>query len=420
MKNKFFNISSVAVVWASEKEGKLGNELLKMLSNFPGNKYGVNPKWGNFNGIEFYKSITDLPEVVDALVFVTPAPFIEESLLETAKRWIKRAIVITAGFKDEGNIEEEERIKRIALENDILLLGPNCLWHCDPQRDLNLSFWTKEFLKWNISIVSQSGAIAVVTTDWALEKKLGFSKVVSIGNRTVLDEVDILNELKDDKDTKVIALYLKSINRLPLFLELVKNIWKKVILMKSWNQNEEELKNIWVSIAYNLEEFFALIELFSKVELESVPKDLAIITNTSGLGTLATDAVKKYWVTLTEFSEEEKEILKKDLPIISVWNPIDILWDATSKSYKQILENIKLLPKRRAYLILVSPQSITDVENIAGAIADFKEKNPSIFLFTSFVWGFSVREGINILEENGILNYFEPEKAIKCFQIWLK
>ncbi|MDR0772687.1 MAG: hypothetical protein LBF15_07070 [Candidatus Peribacteria bacterium] len=73
-------------------------------------------------------------------------------------------------------------------------------------------------------MVSQSGAIAVVTTDWALEKKLGFSKVVSIGNRTVLDEVDILNELKDDKDTKVIALYLKSINRLPLFLELVKNI----------------------------------------------------------------------------------------------------------------------------------------------------------------------------------------------------
>lgn len=432
---KFFDIFSVWVVWASEKEWKLWNEILKHLQIFPWNKYWVNPKWWSFAWVLFYKSITSLPEIVDVLIFVTPANVIEESLLEVAKKWIKRVIIISAGFNDEGNIELEEKIKNIAEKNDILLLWPNCLGYTNHYENLNLSFWSKEIVPWNISVISQSWAIAVAITDWAFEKKLGFSKIVTLWNKTCLDEVDILNELKDDKNTKVVAIYLENIKRLDLFLNIAKKSGKKIIIMKAgvsklWKkaienhtgtilQDEENLihtlKKAWLYVVSTLEDFFSLTELFSKIDLENIPKELAIITNAWWIWVLATDSIEKYGVVLTEFSKDEKEILKKDLPIFSVSNPIDILWDATSKSYKQILENIKSLQKKRAYLILLSPQSVTDVVNIAEVIVKFKNENPQYFIFTSFVGWKSVREWINILEKNGILNYFEPEKAVKKF-----
>jgi acetyltransferase len=441
--NKFFDIDSVAVVWASENEEKLSNNFLKVLKSFSWNKYWVNPKWWGFEGIKFYKSISLLPEVVDILVFVIPASLIPDSLLEVAKVWIKRVIIISAWFKDAWNYELEEKIKEIASKNDIMLLGPNCLWYVDTFKSLNLSFWTKEVNRWNISIISQSGAIAVAITDWALNHNLGFSKVITLGNKAWLDEVDFLLELENDENTKIIALYLENVWKSEKFFEIVNRLWKikPIILLKSgtskagkmaasshtWTSSSDkdvfftQLENSLIHHTDSFEDFFLWIEIFSKTYWKITPNELVIITNAWWPWVFATDCAEKYGVKLTTFTETEKSILKNSFSDFSSFlNPVDILWDATSKSYLQILNNFKELKEKRAILILLTPQSMTDVENVAEVISSFKKENPNEFIFTSFIGWRWVEVWKKILQDNLILNYDEPWKAIKAFSELIK
>lgn len=437
----FFEINSVAIVWASETEWKLSNDMLKYLSDFKWNKYWVNPKGGSFNSIMFYDSISSLPEIVDILVFVIPAVFIPKSLIEAWKKWIRRAIIISAWFKEVGNFELENEIKAIAKQYDIMILWPNCLWYVDVYRDLNLSFWTKKINKWNVSIVSQSGAMAVAISDWALEHNIWFSRIISLGNKAWMDEVDYLHELASDNNTEVIAMYLESLERWKNFLKVAKEIskTKPVIILKSWISEiwqkaaSSHTWALWTSadimfeafaeanihFTNDLNTFFVYIEIFSRINFRDIPEELVIITNAWWPWVISTDYTEKYWVVLSKFNEAEKNNLKEafgDSLVIN--NPIDIIGDATSKTYSQILTNLNKLSVKKAVLILLTAQSVTDVENIADIISSFKKDYP--VLLTSFIWWEWVKKWKEILGYNWILNYEDPAWAIDWFSKLLK
>jgi len=445
----FFDIRSVWIVGASLEEWKIGNSLIKNLSFFEWEKYGVNPKWWSFEHIVFYKSISALPKTPDILVFAIPAKFVLTSLIEAWKKWVKRVIIISAWFKEIWNIEEENKIIEISKKYWIDLLWPNCLWYVDVIKNLNLSFWTKTLracIWWecqNIAMVSQSGAMAVALTDWALSKKIGFSKLISMGNKAWVDENYLLKELAEDDDTKVISLYLESIEKWKEFYELTKKIskTKPIVLVKSWISDrwskaatshtwalsskkeilETSFKNSWVHYTQSLEDFFLWSQIFSKVSIRNAPEELVIITNAWWPWVMATDHSENHWVKLTSFSDKEKNILKEWLPeAASVNNPIDIIWDATSKTYKQILNNLTKIDKKRAILVMLTAQSVTDVENIAEVIVSFKKENQDQFIMSSFMWWESVEKARIILEKNGILVYDYPKKSILAYSKVLK
>ncbi|MCH2189089.1 CoA-binding protein, partial [Candidatus Gracilibacteria bacterium] len=210
----FFDIASVAIIGTSETPGKIGNDLLKNMSDFEGAVYGVNPKYktpnpqtqpsppaplprgeGSIGDIQMYPDISSLPEVPDIAVFAIPASFVAESLKACGEKGIKRVIIISAGFKEIGNVEGEQELRDIAKQYDIGLLGPNCLGYIDTSKSLNLSFGGKDIRPGNIALVSQSGAMAVAFTDWAYEYGLGFSKIISMGNKADLNENDFLQQL---------------------------------------------------------------------------------------------------------------------------------------------------------------------------------------------------------------------------------
>lgn len=442
--NNFFDIHSVAIVGASETEWKIGNGLIKNLSYFSGEKYWVNPKWGSYQGVDFYTSISDVPKVVDIVVFAVPAKFVVSGLQEAGEKWIKRAIVISAGFKEVGNIDEENQLIEEAKKYDIQLLGPNCLWYVDANKWLNLSFGTKTLQSCsgrdcqNIAMISQSWAMAVALTDWALTRGMWFSKMISMWNKAGINENDLLLQLEQDPETKVIALYLESIDFWYDFYEHCKRISKKMplVLVKSgvsqrWSaaasshtwalaSNKDILytafEHSWIHYTQSLENFFLWSQIFSKTQLENVPDELVMITNAGWPWVMATDHSENYWVQLTSFTEEEKMILSQWLPAAaSVSNPIDIIWDATSITYAQILNNLKKLKQKRAILILLTAQTVTDVENIAQVIVDFKRENPNEFIMVTFMWGDAVQKGRNILDEAGILEYDYPKKAIRAY-----
>lgn len=153
----FKNIHSIAIIGASEDPKKIGNILLAKNQAFQGNIYGINPKWWKAYGKDFYPNILSLPEVPDIAVFAIPAWLIYDSLEEAGKFGIKKAIIITAGFKEIGNKEWEDRLIAIAKKYNIRILGPNCLGYGDTHSSLNLSFGSQFFDRGNIGIISQSG-----------------------------------------------------------------------------------------------------------------------------------------------------------------------------------------------------------------------------------------------------------------------
>ncbi|MDD2907707.1 MAG: acetate--CoA ligase family protein [Candidatus Gracilibacteria bacterium] len=438
----FFDINSVAIIGASEVEGKIGNTLVNNLVNFSGNKYGVNPRGGTYKEIDFYKSISLLPEIIDVAVFAIKSDLVEKSLIEAGEKGIKRVIIISAGFKEIGNIELENRLKEISKQYGISLLGPNCLGYFDVYNDLNLSFGTKDIKKGNIGIISQSGAMAVALTDWANKNNLGFSKIISMGNKAGIDEVDLLLELESDEKTKVIALYLESLEKGELFYEVARRISKSkpIIIIKSGvsalgqkaavshtgalSSDSKILKTAFfhsgLHSTNSLGDFFSMIEIFSKVDYKDIPEELAIITNAGGPGVISTDHCEFNDVVLTQFSTNEKEALKTNLSSsASVSNPIDIIGDATSQTYEQILNNFSKIVKKRAILLLLTPQSVTDVDNIAGSICKYNIENNDL-LFVSFMGGNLVDSGIEILKKAGVKHFNFPEKAIFLYSLLLK
>jgi len=447
MKNLFFKINSVAIIWASEKEGKIGNDLLKNLKNFEWNKYWVNPNWGNFEGIKFYEKISSLPEVVDIAVIVIPARFVISSLEELADFWIKRVIIISAWFKEIWNIDDENKIKEIAKKNNVQILGPNCLGYIDTYKNLNLSFGSKDIKKWNIAMISQSWAMAVAFTDWALDDDLGFSKIISMWNKADIWENELLLELEKDEKTKVIVMYLESIEFGREFYNIAKRVTKNkpIILVKSWMSDKwskaasshtwalawsaiifrTAFKQAWIIYTQKLEDFFLWWKTFSNIFEESstknIPEELAIITNAWWPWVMITDHSEKLWLKLAEFDEKEKKILKQGLPeSASVKNPIDIIWDATSIRYFQILQNLNSLEKKRGILIMLTPQTVTDTDEIARVIVNFKKQNPDSFVMTSFMWGASLEKSKKILKTKEILDFDYPQKAVLAYSQLLR
>ena len=471
MKNSFFDIDSVVVIGATEKEWKVGNDLVKNLETFDGKKYWVNPTYSltpnpsplDERGIAMFTKISELPKVPDIAIIVIPAKFVLQSLEELWAFWIKRIIIISAGFKEVGDTETENKIIELGKRYSMRILWPNCLGYIDTHKNLNLSFGGWAINSWNIALISQSGAMAVALTDMALSTSIGFSKIISMWNKSDIDENDLLLELENDEDTKVIVMYLESIIKGRKFYEICSRITKEkpIVLVKSWTSKrwwaaasshtwalswENEVlqvafKEAWIIVTSSLEELFMFGQALSKSlpcqysalagphsvspkgrEVAQyctiIPESLAIITNAGWPWVMATDWTEEYWINMANFSTEEKEILMKNMPnSASVSNPIDIIWDARSDRYKQILENLSELPEKKSILIMLTPQKSTDVEEIAKIIVDFEKKNPEMFVMTSFMWGKWVKEWKKILQQNNILSFDFPQKALKVFSI---
>jgi len=445
MKNKinFFAISSVVVIWASESKWKVWNDVLKNLKEFNWKKFWVNPKWWNYENIYFYKTIDKLPIIPDIAVIVIPAKFVLKSLEECWKKWIKRVIIISAWFKEVWNISWEERIKELAKKYWIKVLWPNCLGYIDAHKNLNLSFWSKWIKSWNIAMISQSWAMAVALTDWANSTNLGFSKLISMWNKADLNENNLLENLAKDPKTDVIAIYLESIEEGRKFFEITKKLSKKkpIIMVKSWISErwkiaasshtwalswedkvlEVVFRDSWIHITSSLEDFFLWAEVFSKTKNKTIPEKLTIITNAWWPWVMATDHCEINNIQLQNFTKNEENILKENMPpASSMHNPIDIIWDANSKRYSQILQNISSLGKKTWILLLATPQSITDVNIIAEKIFEWEKENPEYFLMTSFMWWNTVKDARKYLRKNRILDYDYPKKWIVAFSNLLK
>ena len=212
MLESLFFPKSIAIIGASSNPQKIGHSIAKnILSNgYSGKVYFINIHKEKILGKASYDSIIKISGAIDLAIIVIPSLAVPDVLEECGKKGVKNVIIISAGFSEIGDAgkELEDRISSIAIKYQIQLLGPNCLGFLNSKNNLNASFADGMIMKGDAAFFSQSGALCSAMLDWAKKMDIGFSKFISVGNKTVIDEASILKYLLEDKATKVVLGYL--------------------------------------------------------------------------------------------------------------------------------------------------------------------------------------------------------------------
>jgi acetyltransferase len=431
--------SSIAVIGASADEKKVGHMILKNIitQGFKGEVFPVNPKTEKILGKKSYPSVTALPSVPDIVVIVTPGSTVPGLLEECGTKGVKDVIVISAGFGETGTDEGhklEQEVIATAKKHGIRLVGPNCLGVIRTSAGMNASFAENLDRKGSIALLSQSGALAVALLDAATDLRMGFSLVVSMGNKSVMNECDFLELCKDDPETSVIGMYVESIVDGKRFLKIASEVCKtkSVVLIKSGVSErgkqavsshtgalagsdaaiDAACAQTGIRRAKNTEEFMDILRAIATQPPLLSPK-IAVITNAGGPGILATDASEAKKLILADLEPSTKEKLKTKLPpAASVKNPVDVLGDAVADRYAAALAACADDPNIDGIAVLLTPQVMTPEEDIANAIVAEHKSHGMIPVVTSFMGKKNVGGAAAILQENGIPNFETPERAI--------
>lgn len=440
MLEKFFNPKSVAVVGVSSEATKLGSVVFNNLINakFEGNLYAINPKSAGqeLYGKPCYASVKDIPEAVDLAIIVVPAKFTMPVIDDCIANKTKNISIITAGFGEVGNHELEDEIARKCNENGINLLGPNCLGHISTFTNLNASFADGFPDKGNVAFISQSGAYCSAMLDWAREKGIGFSHFISIGNKAQLSETELLEAIKNDKNTTAFVFYLESLKNGQEFLKSVREVvkTKPVVVLEPGKSSkaqaaslshtgslapnyrvlETALEKSGVIQAYTTREMFGLLEILQYSKHKEFDGQLAILTNAGGVGVLTSDLCEDNNLDIARPSENTIAKLKEVLPAESAFgNPIDVIGDAKADRYENALRVLCESKEYKNILVLLTPQMVTDATGTAEAIVKISKDYKDVNIFASFVGGARVREGVNILKENHIITFDYPTDATR-------
>ena len=440
----FFNPKSIAVVGASMAEGKVGNTVLNNIINsgYKGKIFPINPKAHEINDLPCYKNIMDVPEDIDIAIFVIPGKLVNVAAEECGKKGVKGLIIISAGFKEIGGegVEREEQLIKISKKYKLRILGPNCLGFIG--LNYNGSFAVETPKKGGIAMISQSGAMLTGMMDYSMTQAFGFSCNISLGNKADLGAVDFIEYLADDENTQVILCYLESIKDGQRFLEVLPKATRKkpIIILKS-GVSEAGARaasshtgalagaDIAYDLAFNkcgviraktIEDLFDYGEIFL---YQPIPKEnsFAIITNAGGPGIVATDAFEREDLKFSSFSEPILHSLREELPLeAAIFNPIDIVGDATPKRYEFTIKTVFGLNSGQEFgdittegaLIIVTPQAQTKPTEVARLIHKLSSKHLDTKpIVCSFIGGKNISEGREYLKQNHIPCYQFPDRA---------
>lgn len=441
MLDRFFNPESIALIGATPNTGKIGHTFIKNLllcTTAEGEAarvkklYAVNPKYEEILGVPCYPSVTQIPDRVDLAIIAIPAESVPAVIAECGQAGITHVLVISAGFKEtgrEGAILEAELV-RLCAQYRLQVIGPNCLGIISTQAGLNATFGKVMPAPGRIAFLSQSGAFILAVIDWAVQAGVGFSKVVSLGNKAVLDESAFIEYLAADTATDVIALYLEDVRDGRRFMEVVRAATrsKPVVVMKSGKTEAgaKAASSHTGSLAGSVEayrtaflqagmvEASSISDLFDFAQiLARVPRitgGVAIVTNSGGPGVMAADALEEFGLTLAALKRETIKNLCT-LELANFYNPVDIRGDADSEKFGRALEIVAADEGVGAVIAILSPTAPIDFAKAGEFLLGVNARKPVIPVFMG---GDTVGETVNRLKQQGIANYFDPVRAIRA------
>jgi acetyl coenzyme A synthetase (ADP forming)-like protein len=374
----FFEPKSVAVIGASREPGKLGHEVFRNIidAGYRGDLYPVNPKADEILGRKCYPSIKDVPSDVELAVVIVPARFVPQVIADCGLKAVRAAIVISGGFKEVGEAgkELEHQMLKAAHEAGIRIIGPNCQGVNSTTSGLCAS-WPLVKVKGTISIVSQSGTIGAALECWAADEGIGICKFAALGNKSDVDEIELLEYLANDPNTKVIALYIEGTRDGRKFMEVARDAVKKkpVVVLKGGRTAkgaeavlshtrslagsdkifDAAFKQVGIIRAAGVEELYDICKGFARLPRPK-GKKVVIITSSGGAGILATDACEEMGLDLISLTEKARAVLQEKLPPECILrNPLDLTGSATSKMYDDVLATLGAEPEVHSVVMIV-------------------------------------------------------------------
>ncbi len=437
----FFKPRSIAVIGASRQPGKVGYDTLKNLidDNYKGTIYPVNPSTENILGLRAYKSVTDIKDDIDLAIVIVPAELVLKTFAELIEKKVKGAVVITAGFKEIGGqgVQREAELAQMC-RGTIRVIGPNCLGIIDTYSNLNASFAQTMPYQGKIGFISQSGAMVTALLDFAVGRDIGFSKFISMGNKMDLDETHFLEILGDDDNTKVIIGYIESVVDGKRFMEVAERVSRKkpVIIFKSGVSAEGTraasshtgslsgldraydcaFRKSGVIRARFIEDLFDWAEVFVSQPLPK-GKRIAIVTNAGGPRIISTDKASEEKLVLSSLNQATVNKLREFLPAAaSVYNPVDVLGDADSRRYGQVIELLSRTEEVDGLVIILSPQANTQIEETAKIVSSVSYTSPKTII-SSFMGEDRVATAQSIFRRGRVANIPFPDRAVRAMSV---
>ncbi len=435
---------SVAIIGASRNPDKVGNVILQNYVNagYEGKIYPVNLKAEEVLGFKAYKKITDVGAEIDLAVIAIPAPAVPLALEQCGKAKVRSAVVVSGGFAEIGETKLQDKITEIAKKHHIAMVGPNCLGVMDTRSKVDTLFLpTKKISKPKVgfvSFVSQSGAVGSTVLDVIAGEGFGLSKFISYGNAAYVDEVDILEYLMNDDETKVIVLYLEGIKRGKEFVELARKITKvkPVVVLKAgrtsagtaaahshtaslagnYAVHEAMFRQFGFTVANDLSELFYYAKIFAS---ETKPKGnrIAVITNGGGAGVITADEIaSSRYLKVADFETDTKKALRKVLPaLVNMSNPLDLAGDADANRYRYALDAVGRDKNTDMVVVIILYQTPGADPAVTNEVVQKKItlNKPLLVISTGAEY---TKKQVRLLEERGVPVYESPIAAIDSLE----
>ncbi len=431
--NRIMRPDAVAVIGASAEDGKIGNSVMKNLINggYTGKIYPIHPKAEEIMGRKAFKSVKDVSGEIDVAVFAIPAKFVAQALVECGERKIPGAVLIPSGFAETGNVEGQKEIQEIGRRYNIRLMGPNIYGYYYTPKNLCATFCTPYDYKGKAALSSQSGGIGMAIIGFSRSAKMGVSAIVGLGNKSDLDEDDLLTFFEQDDNTEVIAMHCEDLKDGRSFAEVAKRVSKKkpVIVLKAGRTAlgaraasshtgalagndkiyDDVLRQSGVIRAPGLRDMLDYARALQKLP---TPKgeNVVIITGAGGSGVLLSDACVDNGLSLMKMPPDLDQAFRKFIPPFgAAGNPVDITGGEPPTTYKNTIK-LGLEDKRIDALILgywhtiITPPMVF-AKLVVEVVEEMKAKGISKPIVASLAGDVQVEEAAEHLYDHGIPAY---------------
>jgi len=429
--NRIMNPKAVAVIGASDGEGKIGNSVMKNIINggYEGELYPINPKADEILGKKAYKSVKNVPGEIDVAVFAVPAKFCVAAMEEVGEKGIPGAIMIPSGFAEVGETKLQEELVAAARKNNVRIMGPNIYGFYYTPSNLCATFCTPYDVKGKTALSSQSGGVGMSIIGYSRSTKMGVSAIVGLGNKSDLDEDDLLTYFEQDDNTDVCAMHAEDLKDGRSFAEVAKRVSKKkpIVMLKAGRTQlgaraaashtgalagndkiyDDVLRASGVIRAYNLND---LLQFARGLPVLPAPKgeEIVIVTGAGGSGVLLADAMVENGLALMKFPQDLDEAFKKYIPPFGAsGNPVDITGGEPPITYENTIR-LGLEDDRVHALILgywhtiVTPPMVF-AELCSRVVQEARDKGIHKPIVASLVGDVQVEEASEYLYERGIV-----------------
>ena len=356
--NRIMKPDAVAVIGASAENGKIGNSVMKNLINggYQGKIYPIHPSAAEILGMKAYKSVKEVPGEIDVAVFAIPAKFVAQALTEVGEKKIPGAVLIPSGFAETGNVAGQAELVEIGRRYGVRLMGPNIYGFYYTPKNLCATFCTAYDVKGKAALSSQSGGIGMAIIGFSRSARMGVSAIVGLGNKSDIDEDDLLVFFEQDDNTEIIAQHCEDLKDGRAFAEAAKRVSKKkpVVVLKAGRTSmgaraasshtgalagndkiyEDVFKQSGVIRARSLRE---LLDFARGIPVLPTPKgnNVVIITGAGGSGVLLSDACVDNGLSLMAMPPDLDAAFRKFIPPFgAAGNPVDITGGEPPSTYQ--------------------------------------------------------------------------------------